>query len=188
MRKIVAWIRFFPILLFYPVYSKNRKLQMDANVWAKRMHMEGSFLKKICMLFMFGEKAFRNLFIYRVCKHHVLTVVVKLFYPIEKTLYIESMEIGGGLYIQHGFATQISAKKIGEYCWINQQVTIGYNGKGCPVLGDRVFVTCGAKVLGDIEIGDNTMIAANAAVVKSFPEGNGVLAGVPAKMIKKYTV
>ena len=43
-------------------------------------------------------------------------------------LYTE--DIGGGLYIQHGFSTIITAKKIGENCRIYQQVTIGYkNGE-----------------------------------------------------------
>lgn len=43
-----------------------------------------------------------------------------------ETLYINTPEIDPRLFIQHGFATNISALKIGSDCWINQQVTIGY--------------------------------------------------------------
>lgn len=188
MKKIIALLRFLPVLVFYPVYKNDKRMQMDADVWAKRNHISGSYIVKYAVLLTFGEKAFRNLFIYRLRHHIFARTVTKIFFHGEKTLFIETEDIGGGLFIQHGFATMIAAKKIGEYCWINQQVTIGYTQKGCPTLGDKVYVTCGAKVLGDIEIGNNVMVAANAAVVKSFPEGFGVLGGVPAKLIKKYNV
>lgn len=100
------------------------------------------------------------------------------------TLYIETEEIGGGLFIQHGFSTMIAAKYIGEDCWINQQVTIGYNGnREAPVIGDNVMITCGAKVLGNINIGDNAVIGANAVVVKDV-EAGAVMGGIPAKRIR----
>ena len=58
------------------------------------------------------------------------------------SMYIETPEIGGGLFIQHGFATMIAAKSIGENCWINQQVTVGYKGsKIPPVIGNNVTIT-----------------------------------------------
>ena len=99
------------------------------------------------------------------------------------SLYINTPEIGPRLFIQHGFATNISAKRIGSDCWINQQVTIGYTfDSEPPVIGNGVRISAGAKVLGQIEIGDNAIIAANAAVVKSVEE-NMVVGGVPAKII-----
>ena len=99
------------------------------------------------------------------------------------TLYINTPEIGPRLFIQHGFATNISAKRIGSDCWINQQVTIGYTfDSEPPVIGNGVRISAGAKVLGQIEIGDNAIIGANAAVVKSVEE-NMIVGGVPAKII-----
>lgn len=53
--------------------------------------------------------------------------------------------------------------KIGNYCWI------GMN----------------AVVLPGVELGDFTIVAAGAVVTKSFPEGYCVLAGNPAKVIKR---
>ena len=105
-----------------------------------------------------------------------------LWKPLE-SLYIYTEDIGGGLYIQHGFATIITAKKIGENCRIYQQVTIGYkNGENPPVLEDNVAVTCGAKVLGDITMHIGSLAAAGAVVVKDVPE-NAIAAGGPAKVI-----
>ena len=87
-------------------------------------------------------------------------------------------------FIQHGFATMISAKEIGENCWINQQVTVGYKGsKIPPVIGNNVTITCGAKVLGNIHIGDGAVIGANAVVIRDVEEG-AVMAGVPARRIR----
>lgn len=110
-------------------------------------------------------------------------LLLKMLFPGMDTLYINTPEIGPRLFIQHGFATNISAKRIGSDCWINQQVTIGYTfDSEPPVIGNGVRISAGAKVLGQIEIGDNAIIAANAAVVKSVEE-NMVVGGVPAKMI-----
>ncbi len=100
-----------------------------------------------------------------------------------ETLYINVKEIGPRLFIQHGFATNISAKSIGSDCWINQQVTIGYTfDPEPPVIGNGVRVSAGAKIVGQITLGDNCIVAANAAVVKDVGE-NEVVGGVPAKVI-----
>lgn len=112
--------------------------------------------------------------------HFVITRI--LWKPLE-SLYIETEDIGGGLFIQHGFSTMICAKSIGENCWINQQVTLGYSGLEAPVLEDGVYVNCGALVLGGITMRKNSRAAAGAVVVKDVPE-NAVVAGVPAKVIK----
>ena len=87
------------------------------------------------------------------------------------------------MYIEHGFATIVNAERIGEYCWINQQVTIGYTDKGNPILEDHVAVHCGAKVLGDITMHRNSTAGAGAVVVKDVP-ANAVVGGIPAKVIK----
>ena len=101
-----------------------------------------------------------------------------------ESLYIYTEDIGGGLYIQHGFSTIITARKIGENCRIYQQVTIGYkNGECPPVLEDNVTVTCGAKVLGNITMHKGSLAAAGSVVVKDVPE-NAIVAGVPAKTIR----
>ena len=45
-------------------------------------------------------------------------------------------------------------------------------------------LSVGCKVFGKIVIGNNVIIAPNAVVVKSVPD-NCIIAGIPAKIIKK---
>lgn len=53
------------------------------------------------------------------------------------------------------------------------------------IIHDYCWIAMGAKILAGVEIGPRTIVASNAVVTKSFPKGNCVLAGVPAKVIKE---
>lgn len=131
---------------------------------------------------MLERKEYRSLLQYRFNRGGA-KLLLKVLFPGMETLYINTPKIGPRLFIQHGFATNISAKQIGSDCWINQQVTIGYTfAPDPPIIGNGVRVSAGAKVIGNITIGDNAIIAANAAVVKDVRE-NEVVGGVPAKTI-----
>jgi serine O-acetyltransferase len=125
---------------------------------------------------------FRNLFYHRTGLPGRLCAWLCRPLP---TLHITTPEIGPGLYIQHGFATIISARRIGRDCWINQQVTIGYaNRDDAPTLGDGVTVNAGAKVIGAVHVGDRAKVGANAVVVKDVP-ANVTVVGVPARIVRR---
>lgn len=51
-----------------------------------------------------------------------------------------------------------------------------------PILGDRVMVGTGAKLLGGIIVGDDARIGANAVVLASVPVG-GLAVGNPARVL-----
>lgn len=123
---------------------------------------------------------FRPVFYYRI---GIFSYFIRFLCPKMSTLYIFTKTIGRGIFIQHGFATIVSAKTIGENCWINQQVTIGYKSKdGAPIIGDNVTINVGAKVLGNIRIVNNVKIGANAVVLKDVPDNcTGVV--VPAYIV-----
>lgn len=175
-------------LLFYPVFCLLRMLcrdkqafNADTRNWCRWREIAYSHWN-VCMLFI-SDKAFRNLFYYRVGPCHRL---ISWLLPGYDHLQITTPKggIGGGLIIQHGFATIISAKSMGKNCKIYQQVTIGYNHRlEAPVLGDNVEVCCGAKIIGGVRIGDNVLIGANSVVLKDIPS-NCVVAGVPARIIR----
>lgn len=95
--------------------------------------------------------------------------------------------IGKGLYIGHFGEIFVNDDVVmGENCNLSQGVTIGLGGRrekrGCPKIGDRVFIGPGAKLFGAIEIGNDVAIGANAVVTKDLPD-NAVAVGVPATVI-----
>ena len=51
------------------------------------------------------------------------------------------------------------------------------------MIGDKVEIKAGAKVIGGVKIGDDVIIGANAVVVKDVPS-DSIVVGVPAKVIK----
>jgi serine O-acetyltransferase len=58
---------------------------------------------------------------------------------------------------------------------VNQNVTVGWKGAGCPTIGNNVRIGTGAVVLGPIMIGDNVNIGANAIVMKDVPSNTTVV-------------
>lgn len=96
-------------------------------------------------------------------------------------------EIGKGVFIPHAGGIYIHCDvQIGDYCNLSQEVTIGIGGRqekrGCPKIGDRVYIAPGAKIFGAITIGNDVAIGANAVVTKDIPD-NAVAVGIPAKVI-----
>lgn len=69
---------------------------------------------------------------------------------------------GGHDIYDHRILTK-SITKIGSYCWIGMNSTI----------------------MPGVELGDNTIVASGAVVTKSFPQGNCIIGGIPAKLIKQ---
>lgn len=112
--------------------------------------------------------------------HKVIEIITGIDLP-------KQTDIGKGLYIPHfGGIFVNSTVKIGDYCTLGQDVTIGTGGrgenKGSPIIGDRVCINAGAKVIGPITIGNDVAIGANAVVTKDLPD-KAVAVGVPAKII-----
>ena len=75
---------------------------------------------------------------------------------------------------------------IGDDCIIRQGCTLGNRDlerpEEAPVLGHRVNVGAGAKILGAVKIGDGAAIGANAVVLTDVP-GGAAAVGVPARII-----
>lgn len=174
-------LRLIPHLLFLQKILLNKDAVEDLTIWSRNHNIKGTKLYKfIYLMVQFPE--FRNLMYYRL---GAVGSFLNLFYPKLSTLFIHTANIGGGLYIQHGFSTIIAAKSIGTHCFINQQVTIGYsNGTDSPVIGNNVKVSAGAKVIGNVFVGNNCKIGANAVVIKNVPD-NCTVVGVPGYIIKK---
>lgn len=178
---LLSVIRLIPHIILTNIHPNRDIIKYEVARWLKCFGIESNILYGFIYL-MTVYPEFRNLFYYRI---GFLSKTISWMCPKMNTLFISTSEIGPGLFIQHGFSTIIAAKSIGKDCWINQQVTIGFsNDTDSPVIGDKVSISAGAKVIGNVHIGNNSKIGANAVVVKDVPE-NCTVVGVPAYIIKR---
>lgn len=93
---------------------------------------------------------------------------------------------GPGISLPHRGNIIINPQtQIGENCRIHVGVNIGAHHDKAPRIGNNVYIGPGAIIFGDIEIADNCSIGANATVNKSVIEPNCVVAGTPAKILKR---
>jgi serine O-acetyltransferase len=92
----------------------------------------------------------------------------------------------------HGFYGIFMSEgaKIGKNCVIFHQVTIGSNtipgspGRGCPTIGDNVYIGCGAKIIGGVRVGNNVRIGANCVVTRDVPDNATVVLQSPRVIVK----
>jgi serine O-acetyltransferase len=82
---------------------------------------------------------------------------------------------------------------VGERCVVQEGVTLGaarergriVDGRvDSPVLGDRVEIGAGARILGPISVGDGSIVGANAVVLRNVPPEH-LAVGVPARVIPR---
>jgi serine O-acetyltransferase len=96
--------------------------------------------------------------------------------------------VGRRLRIDHSYGIVISGDAwLGDDVILRNGVTIGLRRtgvRGSPVIGDRVDIGAGAKVLGTIHIGDDVSIGANAVVLTDVP-AYSVAVGIPARISSK---
>jgi serine O-acetyltransferase len=95
------------------------------------------------------------------------------------------VSVGRRLLIEHFGGIIISGDtQLGDDVVIRNGVTIGLRRtgqRGAPILGNRVDVGAGAKILGAIRIGNDVAIGANAVVLEDVPD-NCIAVGIPAQV------
>jgi serine O-acetyltransferase len=96
--------------------------------------------------------------------------------------------VGRRFRIDHFGGIVISGDAVfGDDCIVRNGVTVGLRNtgeSGSPVLGNRVDIGAGAKILGSIHVGDDVAIGANAVVLVDVP-ANSVAVGVPARVLPR---
>jgi serine O-acetyltransferase len=98
-----------------------------------------------------------------------------------------SVQLGRRVVVEHQGAIVVHGNAIiGDDCVLRQGVTLGnrYLERPfeAPILGRRVNVGAGAKVLGRVTIGDDAVIGANSVVLHDVPPGTTVV-GIPARPV-----
>jgi serine O-acetyltransferase len=95
-------------------------------------------------------------------------------------------QIGPGFRMFHPNGVVInSATIIGARCTIHQGVTLGGTPNGAPVIGDDVDIAPGARILGPVVIDNHVRVGANAVLTRTIEGDYLVLAGVPARILRK---
>lgn len=119
-------------------------------------------------------------FAYRILKL-ASQVLTGIDLPCEAT-------VGRRFLIEHFGGIVISGDAVmGDDVVVRNGVTIGLRRtgeRGAPVIGNRVDIGAGAKVLGRIHIGDDVAIGANAVVLTDVP-ANSIAVGVPARIVPR---
>lgn len=159
-----------PHLLFYMFTSKRKLIKSDIGGGKKLIYH------------LVYDKAYRNVFYYRLGKIHFL--FSWLLPRCSYTRINQNMSIGEDFYMEHAFNTFLNAKRIGSHFRCYHNVTVGQKGGKIPTIGNYVTISCGASVLGDVVVGNNVNIGAGCVVVKNVPD-NCTVIGNPAVIVKK---
>ena len=124
--------------------------------------------KALGLYYLFKLLLLRSRYKYGIAIPEYMVIAPGLFINRFGGIYMNGDAIiGRNANITHG--TMLGQANRGKY-------------RGSPVLGDNVFMGAGSKVVGRIAVGDGASIGANAVVTKDVPV-NGVVGGVPAKLI-----
>lgn len=118
-------------------------------------------------------------------------------FPPFYTDFGKNITIGKNVFFNIGCSFQDRGGiSIGDGTMIGMNVTIATLNHGLPletrnvtypspvIIGDNVWIGSNATILPGVKIGDNSVVAAGAVVTKDVPE-NTVVAGIPAKELKK---
>lgn len=118
-------------------------------------------------------------------------------FPPFYTDFGKNITVGKNVFFNIGCSFQDRGGiNIGDGTMIGMNVTIATLNHGLPletrnvtypspvIIGDNVWIGSNATILPGVTIGDNSVVAAGAVVTKDVP-ANTVVAGVPAKELKK---
>lgn len=123
--------------------------------------------------------------------HAVLALTVAQTFRMFTDISIHpGVVLGEGFTVYHGQGVVIGEHipvRFGANALVFQGVTVGDRhvhapGDGATVIGDRVTLCAGAKILGPVRIGDDATVGANAVVTDDVPPGTTVV-GIPARPI-----
>lgn len=103
----------------------------------------------------------------------------------------ESAYLGRRVIVEHQHGIVVHGSSvIGDDCILRQGVTLGNRSlehpADAPILGRRVNIGAGAKILGRVRIGDDASIGANAVVLHDVPPRTTVI-GIPARPCRDST-
>ncbi len=186
MKKILKYISCFPVWLFvqllrWPFYQKK--------------YLKNQWFQGICAP---GWRWAATDIIHRIftTKHMRIPWPVSPYIDCGRNIEFDPEDVncfnGAGNYYQTFDAKIV----LGKGCWIAKNVGIITSnhdlydlnehqpGKDV-VLGERCWVGMNSVILPGVTLGDHTIVGAGSVVTKSFPDGNCVIAGNPARILRR---
>lgn len=183
------------MLFFFRSAFPMIELQQDYLVYIAEHEIE-AYSKTRRLIWLLFRTTFPIVLFYRLSNHRIKAIKY-ISIPIYKLIRIltgvqipRSAKIGKGLFLPH-FGTIVLNKKAiyGEFLTIYQGVTVGAKGEASedsknPTIGNKVRLSSGAIVLGNIHLGDNVTVGAGSVVVKNV-SSNSVVVGNPARVLNR---
>ena len=123
--------------------------------------------------------------------------------PVFHCDYGKNIHVGENFYANFGLVMLDCAEiRVGDNCLVGPHVgfyaathsvdpKVRLSGleEAHPIaIGNNCWIGGHAVINPGVVLGDNTVVAAGAVVTRSFPQGNVVLAGVPARVVKEIPV
>ncbi len=144
------------------LYEADISRYNDAGIWLKLFH----FSFRYCQI----AKSKKPATVFFSLVYSMLTRSRGIEIPFSAT-------IGRGFKLNHVYGITINPLvEMGMNCDISKGATLGeeYRGirKGCPSIGNRVWIGSNAMVVGKITIGDDVLIAPNAFVNRDVPSSS----------------
>ena len=135
--------------------------------------------------FLHNDAYFRVIFYHRLGP--LLKLLIGWYRPgcnsfiISNTTVIEE-----GFNLAHPYSTILNADHIGKNFNFRHCTTLGnkLNDNKKPTIGDNVVLGASVTIIGDVSIGNNVIVGAGSVVTKSVPS-NTIVAGNPARVLKK---
>ncbi|MBQ9677031.1 MAG: serine acetyltransferase [Prevotella sp.] len=189
-RKFRDILRFAEACLFSWLYMPhlivgggNFYVKSDVYVLSKQISISLPSLLMLLYL-LHNNRYFRSLFYYRIGP--IATLIIGWYRPGDRYFQISySTKIGKSMLIAHPYATILNAESIGDNFSCIHSTTLGATDRGRPIIGNNVSLGANVTIIGPVHVGNNVIIGAGSVVVKDVPS-NCVVAGNPAKEIRRY--
>lgn len=143
----------------------------------------------------YDGSSFWNFLLYRIFP----SLLGKVYWPTSKSSEVRgNVIVGKGARVGHrpnciiqgrgkvfiGDYVEIGPNCViisGNHSLINQSEVV----KKETIIGDNCWIASSCNILAGVVLGPRTVVGAGSVVTKSFPDGYCVIAGNPAKVIKK---
>jgi serine O-acetyltransferase len=149
------------------------------NSWLGQPQLGVNITYRLCRYLMARPSLWRKLLLVPARIWHTLTCA---YFGIELPV---TAEAGAGLqFVHYGGIIIHDNARLGEFCRIYQNVTLGSDRRGrVPTLGNHVTMWAGSIAIGGCKLGDFTQVGANSVCLGDIDVEDVSLAGQPARPV-----